>query len=207
MKCLSQQSDESLCLLAASGDYAAEEYLAAKYSRLVRACTRPYFLSGGDSEDLIQEGMIGLLSAIRTFDPSRDVRFQSYAETCIQNRLRSVVRSASSGKHEPLNQAVPLDFPYSSEDGQLHGQHAEIVAEKNLEDVLICREERSLLIDILADGLSPFEEKVLRLYLSGLSYSQIASLLDKQTKAIDNAVQRIRRKAADHLSSGDSSVS
>lgn len=207
MKCLSQQADEALCALATCGDYAAEECLVARYSQMVRACARPYFLAGGDSEDLIQEGMIGLLSAIRTFDSARDVRFQSYAETCIQNRLRSAVRSAASGRHEPLNQAVSLEFSYSSEEDQLHEQQLDGTTEENPEDVLICREEHSLRIGTLTDGLSAFEGNVLRLYLGGLSYSQIALLLGKQTKAVDNAVQRIRRKAVAHFSSGDSSAS
>lgn len=204
MKCLLQQSDEALCALATGGNYTAEECLAARYSQTVRACTRPYFLAGGDSEDLIQEGMIGLLSAIRTFDPARDVRFRSYAETCIQNRLRSVVRAAASGKHEPLNQAVPLEFSCFY---QMRKQQLEEAAEENPEDVLICKEEHSLRVDTLTDGLSAFEGNVLRLYLGGLSYSQIASLLGKQTKAVDNAVQRIRRKAVAHFSSSDNSES
>lgn len=207
MKCLSLQPDEELCALAACGNYAAEECLAARYSQTVRACARPYFLAGGDSEDLIQEGMIGLLSAIRTFDPARDVRFRSYAETCIRNRLRSAVRIAASGKHEPLNQAVSLELSYFSEEDQAREQPLKGPAEENPEDVLICKEEHSLRVDTLTDGLSTFEGNVLRLYLGGLSYSQIASLLGKQTKAVDNAVQRIRRKAVPHFSSGDNSES
>lgn len=208
MKCFLEQSDEALCALAAYGDYAAEECLVARYSQTVRACARPYFLAGGDSEDLIQEGMIGLLSAIRTFDPARDVRFRSYAETCIQNRLRSVVRAAASGKHEPLNQAVSLEQPYSvQQEDMAHDRRLEMTTEETPEDMLICREEHSLWIDTIIDGLSAFEGNVLRLYLGGLSYLQIASLLGKQTKAVDNAVQRIRRKAVAHFSSGDNSES
>lgn len=207
MKHLFQQADEALCVMATRGNYAAEECLVARYSQMVRACARPYFLAGGDSEDLIQEGMIGLLSAIRTFDPARDVRFRIYAETCIQNRLRSVIRAAASGKHEPLNQAIPLELSYSSEADQLHGQQLEGTAEKNPEDVLICREEHSFRVDTLIDGLSTFEGNVLRLYLGGLSYPQIAALLGKQTKAVDNAVQRIRHKAVARFSFGDNSTS
>lgn len=204
MKYLSLQSDEELCILAAQGTPNAEESLIVRYSRMVQVCTRPFFLAGGDREDLTQEGLIGLLSAIRTFDPARDVKFQRYAETCVINRLRSVVRSASSGKHEPLNQAMSLDFSVFSA-GDLYP--SEMTIEETPEDMLIDREERSTCVEDLTDGLSAFEGKVLRLYLGGLSYSQIAFFTGKQVKAIDNAIQRIRRKGAASLSSGDDSVS
>ena len=171
---------------------------------MVRVYTRPYFLAGGDSEDLLQEGMIGLLSAIRTFDAKRDVRFQRYAETCIQNRLRSIVRSAASGKHEPLNQAISLDL---SDGGKSDSYCEKLGMEKNPEEALIDREELSLRVDSLVDELSVFEEKVLRFYLGGLSYSQIAFLTGRQVKAVDNAIQRIRRKAIPYFSSGGNSVS
>lgn len=204
MKYLSRQSDEELCALAAKGDSKAEECLVVRYSRMVRVCTRPFFLIGGDREDLIQEGLIGLLSAIRTFDSTRDVKFQRYAETCVTNRLRSVVRSAFSEKHEPLNQAVSLD---RSDLSEIDPYPPEMTVEETPEDMLIGREERSIYADTLADGLSAFEGKVLRLYLGGLSYSQIAFFTGKQVKAIDNAIQRIRRKGAASLFSGDNSVS
>lgn len=204
MKYLSPQSDEELCALVAQGTLEAEECLIIRYSRMVQVCTRPFFLAGGEREDLIQEGLIGLLSAIRTFDPARDVSFQRYAETCVINRLRSVVRAASSGKHEPLNQAVSLD---RSDPFEADSYPSEMTIEENPEDVLIDREERSNYVDALTDGLSAFEGKVLRLYLGGLSYSQIAFFTGKQIKAIDNAIQRIRRKGAASLSSGDNSVS
>ena len=92
-----QHSDEFLCALAASGDREAEECLAARYSRLVRICARPYFLAGGDSEDLLQEGMIGLLSAIRGFHPEKEAVFRTYAEVCIRNRVLSAVKNAARG--------------------------------------------------------------------------------------------------------------
>ena len=101
--------DTELQKLSAQGDRLAEEQLVSKYMRLVRICARPLFLAGGDSEDLIQEGMFGLLSAIRQFDPEHNTSFKTFAECCICNRLKSAVKSASSLKHTPLNDGVPLD--------------------------------------------------------------------------------------------------
>ena len=101
--------DSDLAERAKSGDRAAEEALVLRYGRLVRACARPLFLMGGDSEDLVQEGMMGLLTAIREFDPGRTVSFRAYAETCIRNRLFSAIRAAARSKHTPLNSYVPLD--------------------------------------------------------------------------------------------------
>ncbi len=194
-----QQSDERLCELAASGDREAEEYLASRYSRLVRACARPYFLAGGDSEDLLQEGMIGLLSAIRGFRSEKETVFRTYAETCIRNRIRSAVKSAIRGKHSPLNDSVSIDStqfdditPFSVDDP---------------EGVLISREDRKSQRRALQEMLSDFESTVLELYLDGLSCREIAQRTGRSPKSVDNAVQRIRRKAAPILTSGDISVS
>ena len=101
-----EPSDERLCALAASGDRQAEEDLVVRYNRLVRICARPYFLAGGDSEDLIQEGMVGLLAAIREYDPEKAASFRTYAEVCIKNRLFSVIKAAARDKHIPLNNSV-----------------------------------------------------------------------------------------------------
>ena len=104
-----QYSDETLCTLAASGDRIAEETLVLRYNRLVRVCARPYFLTGGDSEDLIQEAMFGLLKAIREFDPARDASFRTFAQVCIRNRIRTVVAAAARDKHAPLNHSLPME--------------------------------------------------------------------------------------------------
>lgn len=203
MSSLSQCSDEELCLLVGRGDLTAEECLAARYGRLVRICARPYFLAGGDSEDLIQEGMIGLLSAIRTFDVQGDVPFRVYAETCIRNRLYSAIRSASRGKWEPLNTSVSLN-PTALDEEMGYSEHLQM---EGPEETLIGREESSRRMEALTKGLSSFESAVLERFLKGLSYVQIAELTGKPVKSVDNAVQRIRRKAAAYLSSGDNSVS
>ena len=102
-------SDEALCALVKQGSRDAEEILVGRYHRLVRSCARPYFLAGGDSEDLLQEGMFGLIKAIREYEPGHEASLCTFAETCIRRRLYSVLRAAASGKHSPLNQAVPLE--------------------------------------------------------------------------------------------------
>lgn len=204
--CIQGRSDETLCALASSGDRLAEECLVARYTCLVRRCARPCFLAGGDSEDLIQEGMIGLLSAIRTFDAGKGVVFRAYAEVCIHNRLRSAMKAAARDKHMPLNSSVSfLDPSFDMEHESPFcgsGQCWE-----NPEDVLIDREEQQRWMSALQSQLSRLEKTVLELYLDGLSYGEIGVRVGKPQKSIDNAVQRVRRKAAIFLSSGDFSIS
>ena len=193
--------DEPLCALAASGDREAEEALVVRYNRLVRMCARPCFLAGGDSEDLIQEGMLGLLSAIREYDPGKSAAFRTYAEICIRNRLFSAVKAAARNKHTPLNQSVSIESPLYGGAGQSGSQA------KDPEEILLDRESLRERMEALMGRLSRFEAGVLRLYLSGLSYSEIAAQVGKSPKSVDNAVQRIRRKLAQRASSGDISVS
>lgn len=176
-----QYSDETLCMLAASGDRVAEEVLVMRYHRLVRVCARPFFLAGGDSEDLIQEAMFGLLKAIREFDPARDASFRTFAEVCIRNRIRSAVSAAGGGKHSPLNNSVPME---SLQVGIVLGP----------EDSFIHREEGVERLQRLQERLSPLERQILSLYLTGLSYQEIGAQIGRPAKSVDNAVQRIRRK-------------
>ena len=194
-------SDVDLLSLASSGENKAEEALAERYMRLVRACARPLFLAGGDSEDLIQEGMFGLLNAIRQFDPGTGVQFHTFAEHCIRMRLLSAVKSASRLKHLPLNDGVSLE--QLSEDPSMQLSATPDVLLRNPEDMVLARERTEELYAELAQCLSRLEKQVLALYLEGLSYREIASRLGKEEKAIDNAVQRIRRKLARNPHFGD----
>ena len=196
-------ADEALCSLAASGDRIAEEALVMRYNRLVRVCARPYFLAGGDSEDLIQEGMVGLLNAIREYDPGKGSSFRTYAETCIRNRILSAIRAAARDKHTPLNHYVSYETPLLDGNTDSYPLSASRQPQQNPEDMLISREERRERRGTLKGQLSGFEAPILDLYLRGLSYVEIASEVDRSPKAVDNAVQRIRRKVAQHLSSGD----
>ncbi|MBS6283022.1 MAG: sigma-70 family RNA polymerase sigma factor [Oscillospiraceae bacterium] len=196
-------ADEALCSLAASGDRIAEEALVMRYNRLVRVCARPYFLAGGDSEDLIQEGMVGLLNAIREYVPGKGSSFRTYAETCIRNRILSAIRAAARDKHTPLNHYVSYETPLLDGNTDSYPLSASRQPQQNPEDMLISREERRERLGTLKGQLSGFEAQILDLYLRGLSYMEIASEVDRSPKAVDNAVQRIRRKVAQHLSSGD----
>lgn len=193
------QRDEELCALAVSGDRRAEEILVKRYSRAVRVHARPYFLAGGDSEDLSQEGMFGLLKAIREFDASLDVSFRTFAEVCIHRRILSAVAAASRDKHAPLNESVPIETPFFDDCSEIH---TGAQSHGNPEELLIDREERGELLGRLKDQLSDFESEVLGDYLSGFSYIEIARRVRRSPKSVDNAVQRIRRKLARQFSSG-----
>ena len=199
-------SDNELQRLATQeGERAAEEILASRYMQLVRACARPLFLAGGDSEDLSQEGMFGLLSAIREFDVEQGVSFRSFAEHCIRMRLYSAVKTASRMKHHPLNDSMPLEQLSDDPGSQLSA--APELFRRSPEDLVLARESKEELKDLFARCLSKMEKQVLDLFLDGLSYRDIAKALNKDEKSVDNAVQRIRRKLARSLNPGDISVS
>ena len=184
-------SDETLWLNAHNGDMASEELLAEKYTWLVRACARPYFLAGGDTEDLMQEGMLGLLSAIRQYDPEKETAVRTFAEHCVRNRLLTAVKSAARNKHTPLNDYVPLESPQFDE---LQTRLAGFLNDP--EELLITRERVDEINNRISGTLSGFESRVLKHYLEGLSYEEIAGLVGKPKKSVDNAVQRIRKKLA-----------
>lgn len=202
---LERQDDESLCRLASSGSREAEEILVCRYTRLVRTCARPFFLIGGDSEDLTQEGMVGLIKAVREYDAEKAASFRTFAEVCIRNRLYSVLRAAARDKHSPLNQSVPLDPPFFDSNSYTSGTND--LAQGNPETFLIDREHTAALLAGVRKQLSEFEAKILGYYLDGLSCREIAGLVGKPPKSVDNAVQRIRRKVARQLISGELSES
>lgn len=189
-----QLSDETLCRKSQNGDMLATEQLIIRHSRLVKTCARSYFLIGADSEDLIQEGMIGLLSAINAFDSSKNDTFASFASICITRRIYSAVRAANSYKHQPLNQSVPIEKPLFDDNAEPHKQAIEPIF--NPEDMVIGMEEQQELLQSIFSVLSVFEAKVLRLFLQGLSHNEMAQILGKSNKSLENAIQRIRRKSA-----------
>lgn len=202
---LDRRGDEALCALAAAGNREAEEVLVTRYNRLVRTCARPFFLIGGDSEDLTQEGMVGLIKAVREYDAAKEASFRTFAEICIRSRLYSVLRAAARDKHSPLNQSVPLDTPFLDSNSYTSGTSH--LAQRNPEDFLIDREHTAALLAGVRKQLSEFEAKILGYYLDGLSCREIAETVGKAPKSVDNAVQRIRRKVARQLQSGDLSGS
>lgn len=198
---MGMQSDEELCLLAASGNRLAEEALVTRYNRLVRTCARPFFLAGGDSEDLTQEGMVGLITAVREYDAGKEASFRTFAEICIRSRLYSVLRASARDKQQPLNQSLSLDDSHFDSNPLTSGTNN--LAQRNPEDFLIDREHTAALLSGVRKQLSEFEAKILGFYLDGLSCREIAKAVGKPPKSVDNAVQRIRRKVARQLLSGD----
>ena len=192
---LEQMSDEALCTALQNGISAAGDILAHRYRKLVRCCAHPYFLAGGDSEDLLQEGMFGLIKAMREFRADREASFQTFAEVCIRSRLCSVIRASRAGKHSPLNESVPLnEFLLDAQP-----QYSQL----DPEDLLIDREKAAALLNQVRSQLSELEVRVLDLYLDGCSCGEIAATVGKSYKSVDNAVQRIRRKIGRQISSGE----
>lgn len=197
--------DNRLRELSLSGDREAEEQLVRRYMRLVRVCSRPLFLVGGTPDDLIQEGMLGLLSAIRRYDPKQNASFKTYAELCIKSKLLSAIRSAASKKHEPINDGQSLEEILSDESRLPLLAYTEFFR-RSPEEQVLARENKNELQKKFGDLLSPLEKAVLDLYLQGLSYEEIAEKSGKTVKSVDNAIQRIKRKLAQNLNSGVISI-
>ena len=199
-------SDEQLQKLAVSGDTGAEEELTNRYAPLVSICAQPYFLPGGDRADLTQEGMVGLLSAIRKYRQEENVPFSAYAELCIRRRIFSAIRNSSRQKHEPLNSGVSLEETLLNPPRE---STTRIVQDQRRvpEEQVLARERAQEFYSEFLRRLSSFEQEVLQLYLDGFSYRAMAQMTGREEKAIDNAVQRIRRKLARILPFGESSES
>ena len=189
--------DEELVLMAQNGDDAAQEYLLDKYKSLVRAKSRAYFLIGADSEDIIQEGMIGLYKAVRDYNEEKNASFRSFAELCVNRQMITAIKAATRQKHQPLNSYVSLNKPVYEEESEqtymdfLQSNSGSLL---NPEALLIGQENKSFLEDQMVKNLSSFETRVLVLYLQGRSYFEIANVLDKPEKSIDNALQRVKKK-------------
>lgn len=179
----STEKDEALCALAQAGNAAAEEALLLRHRRSVRLCARPLFLLGGDSEDLTQEGMLGLLRAIRGYDPGRGSSFATYAELCIRSAMLTAIRSAAAKRHSALNDSLPLDILLDADD-----------PEGNPERIVLLREAMEERMKRLQSRLSPLEAQVYELYREGLRCGEIAQRLGRTEKSVDNAIQRIKGK-------------
>jgi len=196
-------SDRDLQQMFLAGDDEAGNTLALRYRRMIKMCIRPYFLVGGDSEDLLQEGMIGLLSAIKNYAPEGGSSFKTFAEICVRRRIISAAKAATRLKHAPLNEGVPLETLLSDEaDGNGSGPFI-----RSPEDQLLAQESEQDFISTYTQYLSGFELQILSHYLDGLSYREIALRCNASVKSVDNAVQRIRKKLARHIHFGDFSES
>lgn len=192
-------SDEELCLAAQKGGNDAGEQLARRYMRLVKASARPFFLAGGDGEDLMQEGFLGLLKAMREYSPAKQASFHTFATLCIRNQIFSAVKKANRGKHKPLNTYIPIGAP-SSGGVKEHASLLALYPDRHLdpEALIIGREEFKELTDTWKGLLSDLESEILGHYLEGLSYREIAAITRRSPKSVDNAVQRARKKLADY---------
>lgn len=190
-----QGTDEWLAQQAQLGNTEAEEYLLDKYKPLVKSKSRTYFLIGADSEDIIQEGMIGLYKAIRDYEKGKNASFRSFAELCVTRQMITAIKAANRQKHQPLNSYVSLNKPVFEDESQ--ETYLDLLQEGeqfNPEALLIGQENKTVLENHMVKALSRFEVRVLLLYLQGRSYFEIADLLDKPEKSIDNALQRIKKK-------------
>lgn len=194
----SRFTDDELLIMFRQGDELAGGQLAERYRPLVKRCTRPYFLMGGDGEDLIQEGMIGLVCSMQGYDMEGAASFKSYAELCIRRRIMDAVRSASRSKHMPLNSRLSLE-ELSDEEGEAEALLSDERYKLSPEELIIEQERRNRVYEMSEKLLSPLEKKVLKLYLEGLSYEEMALRMEKPVKSVDSALQRIKKKLSSAL--------
>lgn len=193
---LQELSDEKLVAEYKKGNDRAMDVLLEKYKYLVRRKARAMHIAGGDNDDLIQEGMIGLYKAVRDYDGEKNASFYTFASMCINRQMCTAVMTSNRKKHRPLNGYVSLDSTvYTEADEEttllnlLPDWHRE-----NPEEIILDRERYELLLGTVNRHLSPYERKVLQFYMAGLDYIAIAGRMGKSPKSVDNALQRIRTK-------------
>jgi RNA polymerase sporulation-specific sigma factor len=194
--------DLQLVVRARNGDQVALDALIRRYTGFVRLKASSYFLAGGESDDLIQEGLIGLYKAVRDFRADKETSFRSFAELCITRQIITAIKTATRFKHAPLNTYVSFSqTPAGQDDGEC--TLGDALPGPGVDDPAICvisTQELESLVFCLGTGLSPLESDALRLYLEGNSYEEMAEELGCDTKTIDNALQRVKRKVLQHQS-------
>ena len=193
--------DEQLVELARSGDELAIELLLNRYRHYARAKARSYFLAGADKEDIVQEGMIGLYKAIRDFQADKNTAFRAFAELCMTRQIITAIKTATRQKHIPLNSYVSLNKPAPDEEDDARSleESLETKTISDPADLVVSAEEIANIKASVGKVLSTFETEVLQLYMDGKSYQQIADMLGRHVKSIDNALQRIKRKLEHHM--------
>lgn len=189
-------SDDELIDRLRRGESEIMDYICDKYKNLVRSKAKSMFILGADNEDLIQEGMLGLFKAVRDYDMGRDASFFTFAELCVNRQMYTAVQAAKRKKHIPLNNYVSLDSEVTGEDKDGNGISSFLAdkAELNPEELFLDKERVDYLQKTIEEELSDFEKQVLDLYLTGMSYSQIAKVLGRDEKSTDNALQRLKAK-------------
>ena len=193
-------TDEEVVHLCQQGDSLAQEYVFNKYKNFVRSKARSYFLIGADHEDIVQEGMIGLYKAIRDYRPDKLSSFRAFAELCITRQIITAIKTATRQKHIPLNSYVSLNKPLYDEESDR--TLLDVIIEgraSNPEELIIGQEDLSSSHAKIDEVLSSLEQEVLRSYLDGKSYQEIADNLGRHVKSIDNALQRVKRKLEKYL--------
>ncbi len=192
------QKDEKLIQQIHLGDEQIIDYILNKYKPLVRKKANTMYLIGGETEDLIQEGMIGLFKAIRDYNEEKESSFYHFAELCINRQIYTVVEAYNRKKHAPLNTYVSL-YSGTNEDGVVLADALTTGTAENPEEIMIEQENVALFLEKLKERLSKMEGQVLDYYLSGLNYQQIAEEMGKTPKSIDNALQRIKVKVKEYM--------
>jgi RNA polymerase sporulation-specific sigma factor len=194
-------TDEALVAAARAGDDDALAVLLTKYRGFARSKARSYFLVGADREDIVQEGMIGLYKAVRDFNPDLETSFRAFAELCVTRQIITAIKTATRQKHGPLNNYVSFSRPVLADDDgeRCLGDMLSAGAHCDPADLVISAERIRALQRHVDAALSDLEAEVLRLYVEGKSYQEIADLLQRHVKSIDNALQRIKRKLDGHL--------
>ncbi|HZV75550.1 MAG TPA: RNA polymerase sporulation sigma factor SigH [Conexibacter sp.] len=197
-----QLEDGFLIALAKQGNPDAYDRLVRRYYGFVRLKASSYFLAGGDSDDLIQEGLVGLYKAIRDYRTDRESSFRNFAELCITRQIITAVKTATRNKHTPLNQYMSFSASPSSSAGEGEQTLDEVIPGPSVNDPVnqvISTEELQALVACLSSVLSELESRVLSLYLDGHSYEDVGKKLACDTKTVDNALQRVKRKVGTHL--------
>ncbi|MFM8561157.1 MAG: RNA polymerase sporulation sigma factor SigH [Solirubrobacterales bacterium] len=198
-----QVDDYYLIALAKKGDPTAYDRLVRRYHGFVRLKASSYFIAGGDNDDLIQEGLVGLYKAIRDYRSDRESSFRNFAELCITRQIITAVKTATRNKHMPLNQYVSFaTTPAGASEGEATLE--EVLPGSPVHDPVnqvISTEELRSLVDCLSSTLSELESRVLALYLDGRSYEEVGEMVGCDTKTVDNALQRVKRKVGAHLQS------
>ncbi len=188
-------TDEELVLRARDGESKITDYLMNKYKNLVRTKAGSMYLIGGDKDDLIQEGMIGLFKAVRDYDAGRDASFQTFASLCISRQIYTALEASGRKKHRPLNTYVSFYRNQMKEDGEDETiLELENKSDRNPEEILIDKENVETIEKIIETQLSDFERQVLELSMTGMGYTEVARILGRDEKSIDNALSRIKAK-------------
>lgn len=202
MEAFEHFTDEQVLAQGMDNNETAQDYLINKYKSFVKIKARQYFIVGADKEDIIQEGMIGLYKAIRDFNPEKQVSFYTFADMCITRQIITAIKAATRQKHIPLNSYISLNKSVFDDDCEK--TYIDTLVESRIsspEELFIGREEKKYIESHMGEALSELECRVLSLHLQGKSYSQIGVIVNKNEKAIDNALQRVRRKVEKILDS------